>query len=179
MKRIKVLTFAVSCIMFLIGGTFSFCYETTVSDSGDAPIMKGSVLKNYNKGRKFLMNGDNLNAIRYLNRALKISPKNTSVLNTLGTAYQHQKKYSIAMKYFKKALKIDPNDFVAYINIGVIYMELKKYEFAVANFRKAYEIDPESEIAQQNLQIAENYLKVENAPIGSTITVQDGNVMVE
>ena len=70
--------------------------------------------KNFNETKKLLI------------EAKELEPKNTSVLNNLGTACRELGEIKNAVDYYKKAIEIDPNNANSYYNIGAIHYDAKK-----------------------------------------------------
>ena len=60
--------------------------------------------------------GDNEEAIKILNKALKYEPKNIHVLNNLGLAYYNLDSFDKSKLYLEECLKINPDFFDALIN---------------------------------------------------------------
>jgi Tfp pilus assembly protein PilF len=73
---------------------------------------------------------------------LKISPKNTSYINNLGTVYAGLRLYGSAEKTYRRALKIDPEDALVNKNLGTLYMVQGKFNKGKHCFDEARRIDP-------------------------------------
>lgn len=76
-------------------------------------------------------------SISYLEKALKIDPKQKKVYKDLGVAYGMSSQFDKALKMNLKSLELDPNDHQILINTGVTYqmmgnMEKAKYYFQLA-----------------------------------------------
>jgi tetratricopeptide (TPR) repeat protein len=72
----------------------------------------------------------------------KLSPKNSNVLNNLGTVYDALKQYHNAEKMYRKALKIDPNSALIRKNLGTNLLAQHKYEKGWEEYKAALKIDP-------------------------------------
>jgi len=81
--------------------------------------------------------GTNLKkAHSYINRALKLSPKNSAYLDTLGWVYYKSGNYAAAVKQLKKAsaLELDP---VIWEHLGDAYIKLGKKVSSLKAYKKA------------------------------------------
>jgi len=86
--------------------------------------------RNFNETKKILV------------EAKELEPKNTSVLNNLGTACRELGEIKNAVDYYKKAIEIDPNNANSYYNIGAIHYDAKKYNEAKNYLEKTVELQP-------------------------------------
>ncbi len=86
-------------------------------------------------------------AIKDFSEALKLKPKDPTLITYRGVAYYAKGQNDLAMKEFNQALEIDPKFGKAYYQRGMIYENQQKYEQAVAELKKAkslgYGIDPD------------------------------------
>lgn len=95
------------------------------------------------KGTLFLIGlKDYDNAIKYLNQAKKINPKNSMTWNNLGDAYLNKKDFEKGLYCCEKALSLDPNNFRAWFTTGEIYYELEEYEKSLEYAMKAKGLNP-------------------------------------
>ncbi len=74
--------------------------------------------------------------------ALKLSPKNVSIINNLATVYSGLKLYGSAEKAYRRALKIEPEDALINKNLGTLYMVQGKFNKGKHYFDEARRIDP-------------------------------------
>jgi tetratricopeptide (TPR) repeat protein len=72
------------------------------------------------KGWNLIVSGKYKEAIKELNRAKKMDPKNIKVYNLLGWAYIHLQKYDKSSLIFQEVLKMDPKNEMAHANLGYI-----------------------------------------------------------
>ena len=86
--------------------------------------------RNFNETKKILV------------EAKELEPKNTSVLNNLGTVCRELGEIKNAVDYYKKAIEIDPNNANSYYNIGAIHYDAKKYNEAKNYLEKTVELQP-------------------------------------
>jgi tetratricopeptide (TPR) repeat protein len=72
------------------------------------------------KAWNLIVSGKYKEAIKALNRAKKMDPKNIKVYNLLGWAYIHLKKYDKSSLIFQEVLNMDPQNEMAHANLGYI-----------------------------------------------------------
>lgn len=72
------------------------------------------------KGWNLIVSGKYKEAIKELNKAKKMDPKNIKVYNLLGWAYIHLKKYDKSSLIFQEVLNMDPKNEMAHANLGYI-----------------------------------------------------------
>ena len=95
------------------------------------------------KGTLYLIHlKDYDNAIKYLNQAKRIEPKNSMTWNNLGDAYLNIGEFEKGLDCCDKARSLDPNNFRAWFTTGEIYYELQEYDKAMEYAMKASEINP-------------------------------------
>lgn len=90
---------------------------------------------------------------------LKESPKDASLWNRLGIAYQQLAQpdnsyLSQALKAYEKAGKMDKNNAPAFNNMGTIYFEQRKYSKAIRSYQKALDIDQSNATFFSNIGMA-------------------------
>lgn len=95
------------------------------------------------KGTLFLIGlKDYDNAIKYLNQAKKINPKNSMTWNNLGDAYLNKKEFEEALNCCDKARSLDSNNFRAWFTTGEIYYELGDYAKSIEYAMEAEKLNP-------------------------------------
>ncbi len=72
------------------------------------------------KGWNLIVNGEYKEAIKTLNDAKKMDPKNIKVYNLLGWAYIHLEQYDKSSLLFQEVLSMDPHNEMAHANLGYI-----------------------------------------------------------
>ncbi|MBP7866293.1 MAG: tetratricopeptide repeat protein [Acidobacteria bacterium] len=92
-----------------------------------------------------------LEAVKYLQRALKEDPKNAEASNLLGVAYLQVHSVDTALSYFRRAARLDPEDSRFYNNTGTAYHFKKDYKAAVKYYKKALEKQADYLLALCNL----------------------------
>jgi tetratricopeptide (TPR) repeat protein len=95
-------------------------------------------------------------AISYYQQALKVTPKNPTLLNKLGISELKLGDRGQARKYFSRALKADPKNISALNNLGAVAYLDKKYKTAVKYLKQALELDEGS--APSHLNLAEAWM---------------------
>ena len=78
-----------------------------------------------NQAIQAALNNNWKEAIKLNQEIIKLSPKNVSSLNRLGTAYLKTSKTSLAQKTFKRVLKINPNNPIAIKNLSILKHQTK------------------------------------------------------
>ena len=104
--------------------------------------LKGDLERTHNN---FLM------AVTYYRQALRVDPKNATVLNKIGIAELKLGERGSARKYFSQAAKADPRNISAINNLGAVAFLDKKYKNAVKYLKQALELDESSAPAHLNL----------------------------
>jgi tetratricopeptide (TPR) repeat protein len=120
-------------------------------------------------GQSFVRIGEFNEALNFYNQALKINPKEPSVLESLGSLYLAQSKYDLALQYLNEALDISTDDkkrVDLFFNRGLVYLKMKNFDEAEYNFEEAYFLAPEDLEAllglAQALEEAERWRKARN-----------------
>lgn len=103
--------------------------------------------------------GNYIYAIVYYEEALKITPNDANVYNTIGylykiigNKYQHLDEQ---IKYFEKAIELDPTCIQTIRNLAVTYPIVGRAEEAVKYFKKLLKLEPviDDYVAYSHLQI--------------------------
>jgi ribosomal protein S12 methylthiotransferase accessory factor len=99
-----------------------------------------------------------LDALRYLEEALELSPKEEdipSVYAYMGVSLKELGRYGEAIEVLRRAETCDPERTDIYNLMGFCYFKKKAHEKAIECFRKVLALDPGSAIDYAN--IASNY----------------------
>ena len=83
-------------------------------------------------------------AIELFTQILKITPRDISAYNNIGTCYFNQKQFHEAIDYYQKGSDLDPTNSSSDFLIGNTFLELGNYEKALSHYTKATEIDPKN-----------------------------------
>ena len=95
-----------------------FCYKILSINSSHFDSI--SLLANI-----FAVNRNFDKAKEFLEKAIEIQPKNTTILNNLGTAHKELGKPKEAINFYQKVLEIDSNHPNANFNLGIVFINLK------------------------------------------------------
>lgn len=130
----------------------------------------------YNHVAYFYKSEDDLKALNYYKKALKIDEKlaNNSLnlaktYNNIAQHYYDIKKYKKSKKYYKKALDIKKvileesnlSLSITYNNLGFLYINLKKYKKALKYFKKAL-IIRKQKLKKNHYDLATTYFGIAN-----------------
>jgi len=86
------------------------------------------------------LDGASSKALKGLEKALKIDPKDDLAWTFLGDIQADRQKSNDAIKSYTKAVEINPSNFIAWYHMGQLYQDAKrKWEEADRCFRKALE----------------------------------------
>lgn len=134
--------------------------ETLWNDSARKSPHK--VRPNNNLGVIYYSNGDLVQSMLFLNRAIAIDPKYAYSYNNRGLVYFKQGKFSQALADYNKAVALDPADAAAYDNRGDVYRNQGKFVQALYDYSKALALDPHLETASNGRNIIYNDLAILN-----------------
>jgi tetratricopeptide (TPR) repeat protein len=112
------------------------CYEKAMDMD---PKFVGAALRNI--GLIHCADKDYELAEEFINKALKIDPKDSSALNNLGQVFVSDLQLDKGIECFQRALKIDTNNSLIYRNMGRALMRRRRDEEALEAFQKSMEID--------------------------------------
>jgi tetratricopeptide (TPR) repeat protein len=116
-------------------------YQAAIAAYEKAPEMTAAI---WNKmGIAYQMMFNSKDAVRCYKESLKLDPRNSQVINNLGTVYASDKDYGLADKTYKKAIKVDPKSAVAYKNLGTNLMAEHRYEKGWDAYKRAIALDPQ------------------------------------
>ncbi len=96
--------------------------------------------------------GNQVEAVDHLNRALALKPASGFAHYNLGVALQAQGRIEEALTHYNEALRLDPDSMELHFNVGVALMDMGKYDEAIDNFSEALRIRPDFEQSRQYLQ---------------------------
>lgn len=132
-KRKKpVLALCSALILIASISYFAQIRQQQIAEKHDKAL--GSGLNAYSKG-KFDQ------AIKDLEEASKLNPRDDKTRLNLGQSYEAQGKLDKALEEYKASLKVNPNQPHAYYNIAIIYKSQAKIEEAIQSLEKAIELD--------------------------------------
>ena len=100
-----------------------------------------------NKGAELGNLGKHDKAIKCLDKAIKINPKDYMAWSNKGAELGNLGKHDKAIKCYDKAIKINPNDDKVWYNKGLALRYLKKHDKEIKCYDKAIKINPNLEKA--------------------------------
>jgi protein O-GlcNAc transferase len=109
---------------------------------------------NLELGRLMAANGDDQQAIQFLQHAYALMPQSGDAAYQLGLALQRSNRMSEAIPLFQSAAAADPNNADILANLGMALCQQQKATQAVPLLQKAVQLAPNSPIAHQNLAAA-------------------------
>jgi tetratricopeptide (TPR) repeat protein len=80
-------------------------------------------------------------AKKFLNRALKINPKDSAALNNLGEVFVFDRQLDKGIECFQKALELDTDNALIYRNMGRALMRRRRDEEALEAIQMSMELD--------------------------------------
>ena len=95
-----------------------------------------------NRGAAYLKKGAYDQAIKDLNKAIKLNPNDAFAYNNRGTAYFGKGEFDRAIKDYNKAIELNLNDAGAYCNRGAAYLKKGTYDRAIEDLNKAIKLNP-------------------------------------
>ncbi len=122
----------------------SHLFEKSISINGSNP----DFLHNYSD---LLQEKDIERAVKLSDKALELSPKNSTYLERNGYLKWKTGDLYNALKSTIKAIEIKPDLFAAYLNLGGIHKDLGNLDQALASTLKSLEFKPDNPNALMNL----------------------------
>ena len=114
-------------------------------DLKETQTIEGSdVLALINQAKNLQKSDKHLEAIKILDKAIELYPKNSWVYTNRGNAYFNLKQYIKAIQNYDKAIELDPKGSLAYSYRGDAYTILKQFIKAMQDYDKAIELDPKN-----------------------------------
>ena len=98
-----------------------------------------------------MASGNYAEAIEYLEKLVKIYPKDEITWSFLGVAYGNLRDHRKAIGCFERALQINPQNANAWTDLGVAYGNLGNSQKAIGCFERVLQIDPQNTGAWNNL----------------------------
>ena len=90
-------------------------------------------------GQAYLQEGNAPNAVRVLEEAVKLDPRNFEAHQNLALAYMAQGALDESEREFKRALRLHPDRGETRNNYGLLLMELERRDEAILQFERALE----------------------------------------
>jgi len=103
------------------------------------------------KGAIAMNKGEKETALELMEKAVKLAPKNSHILDSYAMALRDNKRYDEAVKIHHQALKIERENPFFINNLGLTFKEMERYEEAKAMFKKAMALNKNYEDPWINL----------------------------
>lgn len=130
-------------------------WKAAQSILAEAATVKEARLRAYRKmGQNYSRMGDLQKAIKYLDMALEIAPKDLSSWNSRGQVHYDHRQFAKAEADFRNGLKYSPNSSQLNTNLSAALIEQKKYREAIAFLNPYIERYPASGGAHNNRGVA-------------------------
>lgn len=81
-------------------------------------------------------------AITDFDKAIKLSPKESTYYNSRGFSYHRQGNYKLALADYNKAIELNNKGAGFYNNRGILYRDLGQYDKAIADYDQAIKLSP-------------------------------------
>jgi len=101
-------------------------------------------VKEFERGADAQASGNNDEAIRHFQSALKLAPTFYPAHNNLGTAYLGQSNFSAAQVEFETVLKLKPSDTEAYFNLANVFLLTNRYDESLRTLEDGLRKQPNS-----------------------------------
>lgn len=120
--------------------------EGTVANRGKQPPKSraAQAQEHHNLGLKYYREKKYDEAVNELGQAVKLDPRNATIVNNLGFTLYRFEKYEESIVWLRKAIEIDAQRSVAYANLADAYMKMGKTAEARQFYEKYAEMAPNS-----------------------------------
>jgi tetratricopeptide (TPR) repeat protein len=81
-------------------------------------------------------------ALEIFDKAIRLRPDDTELINNRGSALTEAKRYDEALAAYEKAIALRPDYADAYNNHGCVLMEMQHFDDAMTSYSKALVLDP-------------------------------------
>ncbi len=98
-----------------------------------------------------IKNNKFIQAVKFLEDAIKIKPNSYDLHLKLGLLNQHLSNYEKSIHYFEKSITFDPRSVSAHFNLGLIYFKLNNKNLSLKYYLKAIDLDPKNFLVSYNL----------------------------
>ncbi len=116
----------------------------------------------YNLGRIEIDENNHPDAIRYISKAIGLSPEEADLYNNRGVAYHAIGQTDLAIEDFTRAIALDSGSSIAFSNRAKVFRSLTRWHEAIADYTSSLSLKPDN---GQNLYwLADTYFQV-NDPI--------------
>jgi tetratricopeptide (TPR) repeat protein len=102
------------------------------------------------------METDEEEAVRHMEKARELDPKNPAAWNNLANHYGHRSPVKKAFEYYAKAIELNPNESVYYQNLATSVFLFRKDAKEYYNFTEQQVFDRSLELYRQALKLDPN-----------------------
>jgi tetratricopeptide (TPR) repeat protein len=106
-------------------------------------VTRNNSLANGTLGRAFQLAGDQAQAMKYYQEALRIEPDNPDTLANMGRLLREQKHPDEALPLLRRAVDLNPGQVWSRNSLGNTLADLHRYDQAIEQFDRAVSIDPD------------------------------------
>ncbi len=121
--------------------------DKTVSVASLDQKVPAAAKREFDKASHFAAEGNNLEAVAGLQRAIAIYPNYLAAHNDLGAQLLEQGKLDEAVSELQIAIKIDPKAFNPQLNLGIVLFKQNKFSESLTTLDKALSLEPTSPAA--------------------------------
>jgi len=101
----------------------------------------------------FLMETDEEEAVKHMEKARELDPKNPAAWNNLANHYGHRSPVKKAFEYYAKAIELNPNESVYYQNLATSVFLFRKDAMEFYNFTEQQVFDRSLDLYRQALKL--------------------------
>lgn len=127
-------------------------YEKALALNENNVIVLNNLAYLYSKGTS----KDLERAVKYAEKAYKLSPANGPIIDTLGWIYYQQGRYAEALVYLERARQIIPRFPEVYFHLGKTYSALQDPTKAKEAFQYVLKLDPKGEFSKEAQELLKN-----------------------
>src|SRR5262245_13625948 len=118
--------------------------DTSQTRSDQPKSRRSQAQEHHNLGLKYYREKKYAEAVNELEEAVKLDPRNATIVNNLGFALYKFGKFEESISWLQKAIEIDPQRVVAYANLADAYMKSGKTAEARQYYEKYAAMAPNS-----------------------------------
>ncbi len=116
--------------------------DKTVSVAMLSQKVPSAAKREFDRAGRYLKEGNDLEAIAALKRAVAVYPDYLAARNDLGVQFMERGEFDEAATELQAAIKIDPKAFNPQLNLGIVLFRQNKFSESLATLDKALSIEP-------------------------------------